>query len=124
MPDIFDQLYDVILERKNNPPEERSYVVKLLEGGVPKLSQVGRSHAKLASWRWATSDVGGIASTTGRHRKSPIAQFLRIALCPMYNCVEPLGVDIFRLLAVALKHTHEHSDVGPWQNAVGNGAED
>ena len=37
MPDIFDQLYDVILERKNNPPEERSYVVKLLEGGVPKI---------------------------------------------------------------------------------------
>ena len=34
MPDIFDQLYDVILERKNNPPEERSYVVKLLDGAL------------------------------------------------------------------------------------------
>lgn len=34
---ILDALMAVIAERKRNPPTERSYVVKLLEGGVPRI---------------------------------------------------------------------------------------
>ncbi len=34
---ILNQLMAVIAERKNNPPAERSYVVSLLQGGVPKI---------------------------------------------------------------------------------------
>jgi phosphoribosyl-ATP pyrophosphohydrolase len=34
---IFPALEAVIAERKANPPAKRSYVVKLLEGGVPAI---------------------------------------------------------------------------------------
>ncbi len=34
---ILDALMSVIAERKANPPAERSYVVSLLHGGVPKI---------------------------------------------------------------------------------------
>ncbi len=40
MPDqasILNALMDVIIERKRNPPAERSYVVSLLQAGVPKI---------------------------------------------------------------------------------------
>ena len=36
-PSILNQLERLIAERKANPPAERSYVVKLLEGGVPAI---------------------------------------------------------------------------------------
>lgn len=35
---VLDELYRVILDRKNNPPE-KSYVVKLLNGGIPKIGE-------------------------------------------------------------------------------------
>lgn len=34
---IVNALMDVIAERKAHPPAERSYVVSLLQGGVPKI---------------------------------------------------------------------------------------
>lgn len=34
---IVPALMDVIDQRKRNPPAERSYVVSLLQGGVPKI---------------------------------------------------------------------------------------
>lgn len=37
-PSIMNALSDLIAERKARPPEERSYVVSLLKGGVPKIS--------------------------------------------------------------------------------------
>ncbi len=36
-PSILTALEAVIAERKANPPEKRSYVVRLLEGGVPAI---------------------------------------------------------------------------------------
>jgi phosphoribosyl-ATP pyrophosphohydrolase len=36
-PDLLQRLEAVIAERKRNPPAERSYVVSLLQGGVPKI---------------------------------------------------------------------------------------
>ena len=36
-PSILRALESVIAERKANPPAKRSYVVKLLEGGVPAI---------------------------------------------------------------------------------------
>jgi phosphoribosyl-ATP pyrophosphohydrolase len=36
-PSILTALEAVILERKTNPPAKQSYVVKLLEGGVPAI---------------------------------------------------------------------------------------
>lgn len=35
---ILNALMDVIADRKQNPPAERSYVVSLLQAGVPKIS--------------------------------------------------------------------------------------
>jgi phosphoribosyl-ATP pyrophosphohydrolase len=35
---VLHALSDLVAERKANPPEERSYVVSLLKGGVPKIS--------------------------------------------------------------------------------------
>ena len=35
--DIIKRLYEVIIDRKNNPPE-KSYVVSLLKGGIPKIA--------------------------------------------------------------------------------------
>ncbi|HEV3121447.1 MAG TPA: phosphoribosyl-ATP diphosphatase [Isosphaeraceae bacterium] len=39
MPDlpILEALMNLIAERKRNPPAERSYVVSLLNGGLPKI---------------------------------------------------------------------------------------
>jgi phosphoribosyl-ATP pyrophosphohydrolase len=37
-PSIMNALSDLIAERKARPPEERSYVVSLLKGGVPKIA--------------------------------------------------------------------------------------
>jgi phosphoribosyl-ATP pyrophosphohydrolase len=36
-PSIVASLLEVIAARKSNPPAEPSYVVKLLQGGVPKI---------------------------------------------------------------------------------------
>jgi phosphoribosyl-ATP pyrophosphohydrolase len=35
---IIEKIYGVILDRKANPPE-KSYVVSLLKGGIPKISE-------------------------------------------------------------------------------------
>lgn len=37
-PSIMNALSELIAERKARPPGERSYVVSLLEGGVPKIA--------------------------------------------------------------------------------------
>jgi phosphoribosyl-ATP pyrophosphohydrolase len=36
-PSIVSSLMEVIARRKTNPPAERSYVVSLLQGGVPRI---------------------------------------------------------------------------------------
>lgn len=37
-PNVLHALSDLVADRKANPPAERSYMVSLLNGGVPKIS--------------------------------------------------------------------------------------
>jgi len=47
-PGILSRLSEVVAERKTNPPERRSYVVTLLEGGVEAIGAKVREEAEEA----------------------------------------------------------------------------
>jgi phosphoribosyl-ATP pyrophosphohydrolase len=55
---IITSIMDVIAARKANPPAERSYVVSLLQGGVPKI---GAKIAEEAAEVVAAADEPGAA---------------------------------------------------------------
>jgi phosphoribosyl-ATP pyrophosphohydrolase len=57
---ILAALMDVIAERKARPPAERSYVVSLLQGGVPKIG------AKIVEEAVEVVEAAGEPGETGR----------------------------------------------------------
>ena len=57
---IMKALMDVIIDRKNNPPSEPSYVVSLLRGGVDKIG------AKIVEEAAEVVEAGGEPGEPGR----------------------------------------------------------
>jgi phosphoribosyl-ATP pyrophosphohydrolase len=58
-PPILEALMSLIAERKRNPPAERSYVVSLLNGGVPKIGAKIEEEAREVVAAAAESGVEG-----------------------------------------------------------------
>lgn len=70
-PSMLDALMKVIAERKAHPPAERSYVVTLLNGGVPKIG------AKITEEAAEVVEAAGEPGEAGReHLVNEVADLL------------------------------------------------
>jgi phosphoribosyl-ATP pyrophosphohydrolase len=70
-PSIVASLMEVIAHRKTNPPAERSYVVSLLQGGVPRIG------AKIVEEAGEVVDAAAESGEAGRaHLVHEVADLL------------------------------------------------
>ena len=70
-PSLIERLTAVIADRKANPPAERSYVVSLLKGGVPRIG------AKITEEAGEVVEAAGEPGTEGRaHLVHEVADLL------------------------------------------------